>query len=199
MLLITAADLGNAGLGDFAELPSPSSDEDPPPMTGPTPELTALLNRAFTDKAAREVRTSFVSADSSIVVDVGVSERSGTAAASWMTDMRRLYSECASWTMSIGDQEIGVQVVDPAGDRSEPLKVEQSFGDEALMRTMLAGPAGQQGQITTLLVRSGARALELTFRSLAGPPGGPEAPGLPTARAKFIQLAPAKFLALPIG
>ncbi|MFE5621009.1 hypothetical protein ACFQ8S_02950 [Streptomyces virginiae] len=198
-LLVTAADLAGAGLGDFAELESPSSDEDPPPMTGPTPELTALLNRAFNDKAAREVRTSFMNADSTIVVDEGVSERAAGAAATWMTDMRQVYAQCAAWTMSIGDQEITVQLVDPADDPSEPLKVEQKFGDEALMRTMLAGPVGQQAQITTLLVRDGDRALELTFRSLAGEPGGPEAARLATAMSKFLALAPGKFLGLPVG
>ncbi|MEU2390443.1 hypothetical protein [Streptomyces sp. NPDC007369] len=198
-LLVTAADLTSAGLDDFTQLASPSSDEDPPPMTGPTPELTALLNRAFNDKAAREVRTSFMNADSSIVVDEGVSERAAGAAVSWMADMRQVYAECAAWTMSIGDQEITVQVVDPADDPSEPLKVEQRFGDEALMRTMLAGPVGQQGQITTLLVRQGDRALELTFRSLAGEPGSPEAARLATATSKFLDLAPAKFLGLPNG
>ncbi|MFD7974267.1 hypothetical protein [Streptomyces sp. NPDC059071] len=198
-LLVAAADLSEAGLDDFAELESPSSDEDPPPMTGATPELTALLNRAFTDKAAREVRTSFVNADSTIVVDEGVSERAAGAAVTWMADMRQVYAECAAWTMSVGDQEITVQLVDPADDPSEPLKVEQKFGDEALMRTMLAGPAGQQAQITTLLVRDGGRALELTFRSLAAEPESPEAAGLATAMSTFLALAPAKFLGLPLG
>ncbi|MEU0401488.1 hypothetical protein ABZ318_14840 [Streptomyces sp. NPDC006197] len=198
-LLVTTADLADAGLDDFTELASPSSDEDPPPMTGPTPELTALLNRAFSDKAAREVRTSFMNADSSIVVDEGVSERAAGAAVAWMADMRQVYAQCAAWTMNIGDQEITVQVVDPAEDPSEPLKVEQRFGDEALMRTMLAGPVGQQAQITTLLVRDGDRALELTFRSLAGEPGGSEAARLATAMSKFLELAPAKFLGLPLG
>lgn len=197
-LLAGAADLTTAGLDDFTELDSPSSDEDPPPMTAATPELTALLNRAFTDKAAREVRTSFMSADSSIVVDEGASERPGTAIA-WMADMRRVYTECAAWSMSFGDQEITVQVVDPADDPSEPLKVERRFGDEALMRTMLAGPAGEAGQITTLLVRDGDRALELTFRSMAAEPGSPAADRLATVMAKFLDLAPAKFLGLPVG
>ncbi|MFD0380205.1 hypothetical protein [Streptomyces sp. NPDC127112] len=198
-LLVTAADLAGARLDDFTELPSPSSDEDPPPMTAATPELTAVLNRAFGDKAAREVRTSFVNADSTIVVDEGVSERAAGAAVAWMADMRRVYAECAAWTMSIGDQEITVAVVDPAGDPGEPLKVEQRFGDEALMRTMLAGPAGQQARITTLLVRDGDRALELTFRSMAGAPDGPEAARLATAMSKFLDLAPAKFLGRPVG
>ncbi|MCB5168842.1 hypothetical protein LG634_28985 [Streptomyces bambusae] len=196
-LLVTAVDLDAAGLGDFTELASPSSDEDPPPMTARTPELTAVLNRAFGDKAVREVRTSFMNADSSIVVDEGVSERVPGAAAAWMADMRRVYAECTSWTMSIGDEEITVGVVDPADDPSEPLKVEQKFGDEALMRTMLAGVPGQQAQITTLLVRQGDRALELTFRSLAGDPDGPEAARLAAERSKFLELAPAKFLGLP--
>ncbi|MFJ6049625.1 hypothetical protein [Streptomyces sp. NPDC092307] len=198
-LLVTAADLADARLDDFTELASPSSDEDPPPMTGPSPELTALLNKAFSDKAAREVRTSFMNADSSIVVDEGVSERAAGAAVAWMADMRQVYAQCAAWTMSIGDQEITIQVVDPADDPSEPLKVEQRFGDEALMRTMLAGPVGQQAQITTLLVRDGDRALELTFRSLAGEPGGSEAARLATAMSKFLELAPAKFLGLQLG
>ncbi|MGE7386907.1 hypothetical protein ACQKM2_15635 [Streptomyces sp. NPDC004126] len=196
-LLVTAAELPAAGLDDFTELASPSSDEDPPPMTAQTPELTAVLNRAFGDKAAREVRTSFMNADSSIVVDEGVSERVPGAAAAWMADMRRVYTECASWTMSIGDDEITVQVVDPADDPGEPLKVEQRFGDEALMRTMLAGSPGQQARITTLLVRHGDRALELTFRSLAGDPEGPEAARLADGTSKFLDLAPAKFLGLP--
>ncbi|GLX19784.1 hypothetical protein [Streptomyces lavendulae] len=199
-LLVSAADLADAGLGDFTELASPSSDEDPPPMTAQTPELTAVLNRAFGDKAAREVRTSFVNSDSSIVVDEGVSERVAGAAAAWMAGMRRVYAECASWTMSIGDDEITVRVVDPADDPGEPLKVEQRFGnegDEALMRTMLAGSPGQQARITTLLVRQGDRALELTFRSLAGDPDGPEAARLATETSKFLELAPAKFLGLP--
>ncbi|RSS53692.1 hypothetical protein EF912_17515 [Streptomyces sp. WAC07061] len=201
-LLVTAAELPAAGLGDFTELASPSSDEDPPPMTASTPELTAVLNRAFGDKAAREVRTSFMNADSSIVVDEGVSERVPGAAAAWMTDMRRVYAECASWTMSIGDDEITVQVVAPAEDPGEPLKVEQRFGNEgggaeALMRTMLAGSPGQQARITTLLVRDGDRALELTFRSLAGDPDGPEAAGLADGTSKFLDLAPAKFLGWP--
>ncbi|MFJ8017358.1 hypothetical protein [Streptomyces sp. NPDC096339] len=198
-LLVSAADLTGAGLDDFTRLESPSSDEDPPPMTGPTPELTAVLNRAFSDKAAREVRTSFMNADSSIVVDEGVSERVAGAAVTWMADMRRVYTECAAWTMSIGDDEITVALVDPADDPSEPLKVEQRFGDEALMRTMLAGPVGQQARITTLLVRDGDRALELTFRSLAGEPGDPEAARLATAMSKFLELAPAKFLGRPVG
>ncbi|AZM93774.1 hypothetical protein [Streptomyces sp. W1SF4] len=199
-LLVTAAELPAAGLDDFTELASPSSDEDPPPMTAQTPELTAVLNRAFGDKAAREVRTSFMNADSSMVVDEGVSERVPGAAAAWMADMRRVYAECASWTMSIGDDEITVRVVDPADDPSEPLKVEQRFGNggaEALMRTMLAGAPGQQARITTLLVRQGDRALELTFRSLAGDPDGPEAARLADGTARFLDLAPAKFLGLP--
>ncbi|MFJ3876778.1 hypothetical protein ACIPW5_04895 [Streptomyces sp. NPDC090077] len=195
-LLVAAAELPAAGLDDFTELASPSSDEDPPPMTAATPELTAVLNRAFGDKAAREARTSFMNADSSIVVDEGVSERVPGAAAAWMADMRRVYTECASWTMSIGDEEITIQVVDPADDPGEPLKVEQRFGDEALMRTMLAGAPGQQARITTLLVRHGDRALELTFRSLAGDPDGPEAAALATGMSKFLDLAPAKFLGL---
>ncbi|AQT70417.1 hypothetical protein [Streptomyces sp. fd1-xmd] len=196
-LLVAAAELPAAGLGDFTELASPSSDEDPPPMTAQTPELTAVLNRAFGDKAAREVRTSFMNADSSIVVDEGVSERAPGAAVAWMADMRRVYTECASWTIDIGDERIPVEVVDPAGDPAEPLKVEQRFGDEALMRTMLAGAPGQQAQITTLLVRHGDRALELTFRSLAGDPDGSEAARLAAERSKFLELAPSKFLGLP--
>ncbi|MER7000515.1 hypothetical protein [Streptomyces sp. NPDC000410] len=198
-LLVGAADLSSAGLDDFTELASPSSDEDPPPMTGPTPESTALLNRAFNDKPAREVRTSFANADSSIVVDEGVSERAAGAAATWMADMRQVYAQCAAWTISIGDQEISVEVVKPADDPSKPLQVEQRFGDEALMRTMLAGPVGQQAQITTLLVRGGDRVLELTFRSLAAEPGSPEATRLDIAMSKFLELAPAKFLALPVA
>ncbi|MFI8320579.1 hypothetical protein [Streptomyces sp. NPDC085529] len=198
-LLVTAADLTEAGLDDFTELDSPSSDEDPPPMTGPTPELTALLNRAFGAKGDQEVRTSFVNADSTIVVDEGVSERAPGAATAWMADVRRVYAACASWTMSIGGQEIAVRLVDPAEDPSEPLDVEAKFGDEALMRTMLAGPEGQQARITTLLVRDGDRALELTFRSLASEPGSPEAAGRATAMSTFLALAPAKFLGLPVG
>ena len=198
-MLTTAADLAKAGLDDFTELASPSSDEDPPPMTGPTPELTALLNKAFNDKAAREVRTSFMNADSSIVVDQGVSERVDGAAVAWMADMRHVYTECASWTMTFGDQEFTVQVVDPAVDPSQPLRWEQQFGEEALMRTMLAGPVGEQGQITTLLVREGDRALELTFRSLAAEPGSPEAVRLDAAMSKFLALAPTKFLGQPVG
>ncbi|MFD7554478.1 hypothetical protein ACFV9E_08045 [Streptomyces sp. NPDC059835] len=198
-LLLTAPDLTDAGLDDFTELASPSSDEDPPPMTGPTPELTALLNKAFNDKATREVRTSFMNADSSIVVDEGVSERATGAAVAWMADMRQVYAQCAAWTMNIGDQEFTVQVVDPVADPSEPLKVEQRFGDESVMRTMLAGPLGEQARITTLLVRHGDRALELTFRSLASEPGGPEAARLATAMSKFLALAPARFLDLPLG
>ncbi|MFG2334872.1 hypothetical protein ACGFMM_35445 [Streptomyces sp. NPDC048604] len=197
-LLVGAADLPKAGLDDFTELDSPSSDEDPPPMTGPTPEGTALLNRAFNDKPAREVRTSFASTDSSIVVDEGISEREAGAAAVWMAEMREVYALCAAWTISFGDQEIPVQVVDPADDPSKPLQVEQRFGDEALMRTMLAGPVGQQARITTLLVRDGDRALELTFRSLATEPGTPEATRLDLAMSKFLELAPAKFLGLPV-
>lgn len=138
-----------------------------------------------------------MNSDSSIVVDEGVSERIPGAAAAWMADMRRVYTECAAWTMSIGGEEITVQVVDPAGDPGEPLKVEQRFGDEALMRTMLAGSEGQQARITTLLVRHGDRALELTFRSLAGDPDGPEAARLAIETSKFLELAPAKFLGLP--
>ena len=198
-LLTAAADLAAADLDDFTELPSPSSDEDPPPMTGPTPELTELLNRAFTDKPAKEVRTSFMNADSSIVVDEGVSERTAGAAATWMADMRRVYTECAEWSMTFGDQEISIQVVQPADDPSKPLHWEQNFGDEALMRTMLAGPAGEQGQITTLLVRDGDRVLELTFRSMATDPGSPEAARLDIAMSRFLALAPAKFLGLPVG
>lgn len=137
-----------------------------------------------------------MNADSTIVVDEGVSERAEGAAVAWMADMRQVYAQCAAWTMSIGDQEITVEVVDPAADPSEPLTVEQRFGDEALMRTMVAGPAGQQARITTLLVRHGDRALELTFRSLASEPGSPEAARLATAMSKFLELAPAKFLAL---
>ncbi|MFF5011735.1 hypothetical protein [Streptomyces sp. NPDC001165] len=197
-LLVRADDLAPAGLDDFTELASPSSDEDPPPMTGPTPESTALLNRTFTDKAAREVRTSFVNADSSIVIDEGVSERVG-AAVSWMADMRQVYAQCAAWTISIGDQEITVEVVEPADDPNKPLEVERRFGDEALMRTMLAGPVRQQAQITTLLVRDGDRVLELTFRSLAADAGSPETTRLNTAMSKFLELAPAKFLGLPVG
>lgn len=90
-------------------------------------------------------------------------------------------------------------MVDPADDPSEPLKVEQRFGDDALMRTMLAGPVGQQARITTLLVRDGDRALELTFRGLAAEPGGSEAARLITAMSKFLELAPAKFLSLPLS
>lgn len=198
-LLVTASDLAEAGIEDFAELDAPSSDEDPPPMTGPTPELTDLLNRAFAGKGEREVRTSFVNADSTIVVDEGVSERAAGAAEAWMADMRQVYARCAAWTMSIGDQDITVRLVDPADDPSEPLAVEPTFGDEALMRTMLAGPVGQQARITTLLVRDGDRALELTFRSLAAEPGGPEAARLATAMSAFLALAPAKFLGLPLG
>ncbi|MGE7388178.1 hypothetical protein ACQKM2_22175 [Streptomyces sp. NPDC004126] len=198
-LLASTDDLAGAGLDDFTELASPSSDEDPPPMTAQTPELTAVLNRAFGDKAAREVRTSFMNADSSIVVDEGVSERVPGAAAAWMADMRRVYTECASWTMSIGDDEITVQVVDPADGPGEPLKVEQRFGDEALMRTMLAGSPGQQARITTLLVRHGDRALELTFRSLAGDSDSPEAARLAPSVSAFLNLAPAKFLGTHTG
>ncbi|MGV4988457.1 hypothetical protein ACVB8X_35570 [Streptomyces sp. NRAIS4] len=198
-LLVRADDLAPAGLDDFTELASPSSDEDPPPMTGPTPESTALLNRTFTDKAAREVRTSFTNADSSIVVDVGVSERVAGAAVSWMADMRQVYAQCAAWTINISDQEITVEVVEPAADPHKPLEVEGRFGDEALMRTMLAGPVGQQAQITTLLVRDGDRSLELTFRSLAADAGSPETTRLNTAMSKFLELAPAKFLGLPVG
>ncbi|MFB6829900.1 hypothetical protein [Streptomyces hydrogenans] len=197
-LLVGAADLSKAGLDDFIELASPSSDEDPPPMTGPTPEGTALLNRAFNDKPAREVRTSFANTDSSIVVDEGISERAAGAAATWMADMRKVYAQCTAWTISIGDQEIPVEVVKPADDSCQPLQVEQRFGDEALMRTMLAGPVGQQAQITTLLVRGGDRVLELTFRSLTAEPGSPEATRLGSAMSKFLELAPAKFLALPV-
>ncbi|MFE4639278.1 hypothetical protein ACFRJ1_38660 [Streptomyces sp. NPDC056773] len=193
-LLVGAADLSAAGLDDFTELASPSSDEDPPPMTGPSPEGTALLNRAFNDKPATEVRTSFATADSSIVVDEGVSERVAGAAAVWMADMRQVFEECAAWTISIGDDEIAVQVVDPADDPVKPLQVEQRFGDEALMRTMLAGPPEQQARITTLLVRDGDRVLELTFRSLASLPDSPEAARLDAETSKFLELAPAKFL-----
>ncbi|MEU2503551.1 hypothetical protein ABZ621_02455 [Streptomyces sp. NPDC007863] len=57
----------------------------------------------------------------------------------------------------------------------------------------------QQARITTLLVRDGDRALELTFRSLAAEPGGPEAARLATAMSAFLALAPAKFLGLPPG
>ena len=64
---------------------------------------------------------------------------------------------------------------------------------------MLAGPEGQQARITTLLVRDGDRALELTFRSLASEPGSPEAAGPATAMSTFLALAPAKFLGLPVG
>ncbi|MGY0466472.1 hypothetical protein ACW14Y_40330 [Kitasatospora sp. cg17-2] len=198
-LLVAAVDLAPAGLDDFAEMASASSDEDPPPMTGPTAELTAVLNRAFGDKAAREVRTSFVNADSTIVVDVGVSERVAGAAASWMADMRRVYAECPAWTMSIEGQEFTVQVVDPTEDACRPLEAEQRFGDEALMRTMLAGPVGQQARITTLLVRDGDRALELTFRSLATESDDPAAALLGTAVPRFLELAPARFLGLPVG
>ncbi|WP_435972232.1 hypothetical protein [Streptomyces sp. Qhu_M48] len=198
-LLVTAEDLSVAGLDEFTELESPSSDEDPPPMTGPTQELTTLLNRAFQDKAAREVRTSFMNADSTIVVDEGVSERAAGAALAWMADMRAVYTHCSAWTMSVGGEEITVGLLDPADDPSEPLKVERKFGDEALMRTMLAGAAGQQARITTLLVRDGDRALELTFRSLAGDPDGPEEARLATVMSKFLALAPARFLGLPVG
>ncbi|MFD4153738.1 hypothetical protein ACFWR4_13465 [Streptomyces hydrogenans] len=194
-LLVGATDLSDSGLDDFGELASPSSDEDPPPMIGPTPEGTALLNQAFNDKPAREVRTSFANADSSIVVDEGISERVAGAAATWMADMRQVYARCTAWTITIGDQEIPVEVMGPADDPSRPLQVEQRFGDQALMRTMLAGPVGQQAQITTLLVRQGDRALELTFRGSAADPGSPEATRLGSAMAKFLELAPAKFLA----
>ncbi|MFF2196738.1 hypothetical protein [Streptomyces sp. NPDC058157] len=190
-LLVTTADLTDAGLDDFIELQAPSSDEDPPPMTAATPELTDLLNRAFGDRAAREVRTSFMNADSTIVVDQGVSERPAGAAATWMADIRRVYAQCAAWTMSIGGQDINVRVVDPAADP------ERGSGDEALLRTMLAGPPGRQVRITTLLVRDGDRALELTFRTLATAPDTPEATRLATATTKFLALAPAKFLGLP--
>ncbi|MER7950634.1 hypothetical protein ABTY59_24915 [Streptomyces sp. NPDC096079] len=196
-LLVRGGDLEKAGLEDFSEMSAPSSDEDPPPMTGPTPESTALLNRAFTDKPAREVRTSFVNADSSIVVDEGVSEREAGTAAAWMADMRQVYAECAAWTISLGDQEIPVQVTEPADDPSKPLDLEQQFGDEALMRTMIAGTVGEQARITTLLVRDGGRVLELTFRSLAAEPGSPEAAPLAVAMARFLELAPARFLAGP--
>ncbi|MGW2398155.1 hypothetical protein ACWCYY_16565 [Kitasatospora sp. NPDC001664] len=195
-LLAAAADLAPAGLGDFTEMAAASSDEDPPPMTGPTPELTAVLNRAFGDKAAREVRTSFVNADASVVVDVGVSERVAGAAVSWMADMRRVYTECTGWTMSFGDQEFAVRLVAPEADPCEPLSVEQRFGDEALMRTMLAGDA-PQARITTLLVRDGDRALELTFRSLVTETGDPTEALLGTAVERFLALAPAKFLGSP--
>ncbi|MEU6767806.1 hypothetical protein ABZ916_35525 [Streptomyces sp. NPDC046853] len=191
-------DLAPAGLEDFTEMSSPSSDEDPPPMTGPTPESTALLNRTFTDKPPREVRTSFVTADASIVVDEGVSERTAGAAVTWMADMRQVYAQCPAWTVSAGDQEIPLQVVDPADDPSKPLEVEQRFGDEALMRTMLAGSPGQQARITTLLVRQGDRVLELTFRSLVTEPGSAAETQLHTAMGKFLALAPAKFLGLPV-
>ncbi|MFF2194121.1 hypothetical protein [Streptomyces sp. NPDC058157] len=67
------------------------------------------------------------------------------------------------------------------------------------MRTMPAGPPGGQARITTLLVRDGDRALELTFRSLATAPDGPEAASLATATSRFLDLAPAKFLGLPLG
>ncbi|MCP3758283.1 hypothetical protein [Streptomyces sp. TBY4] len=193
-LLVGAADLSGAGLDDFTELASPSSDEDPPPMTGPSPEGTALLNRAFNDKPAHEVRTSFATEDAAIIVDEGVSERVAGAAAGWMADMRQVFEECAAWTISIGEDEIAVQVVDPADDPVKPLQVEQRFGDEALMRTMLAGPPEQQARITTLLVRDGDRVLELTFRSLAAPPDSPEAARLDAGTSKFLELAPAKFL-----
>ncbi|MEV8320149.1 hypothetical protein AB0Q95_38970 [Streptomyces sp. NPDC059900] len=198
-LLIGAADLARAGLEDFTELASPSSDEDPPPMTGPTAESTALLNRTFTDKPPREVRTSFATADSSILVDEGVSERTAGAAAAWMADMRQVYAQCPAWTVSAGDQEIPLQVVDPADDPSKPLEVEQRFGDEALMRTMLAGSPGQQARIATLLVRDGDRVLELTFRSLETEPGSTAATQLHTAMGKFLDLAPAKFLGRPVN
>ncbi|MGW6054257.1 hypothetical protein [Streptomyces sp. NPDC055189] len=197
-LLTGAADLARAGLDDFTELASPSSDEDPPPMTGPTPESTELLNRTFTDKPPREIRTSFTTADSSIVVDEGISERAAGAAAAWMADMRAVYAQCTAWTVSVGDQDFPVEVVDPAGDPSKPLDVERRFGDEALMRTMLAGPPGQQAQIATLLVRDGERVLELTFRSVVSEPGSPETARLRGAMSKFLDLAPAKFLDLPV-
>lgn len=135
-----------------------------------------------------------MNADSSIVVDEGVSERIPGAAERWMADMRRVYAECADWTMDLGGEQFTVRVLDPADDPAEPLKVEERFGDGALMRTMLAGAAGQQARITTLLLRDGDRALELTFRSLAGEPGEPEAAGLAAARAAFLDLAPARFL-----
>lgn len=137
-LLVTAVDLAPAGLDGFGEPPSPSSDEDPPPMTAATPELTALLNRAFNDKAAREVRTSFMDADGSVLVDEGVSERAPGAAVTWMSDMRRVYTECAAWTM-------------------------------------------------------------LTFRSVEGDPAGPGAARLAAATSRFLALAPARFLGLPVG
>ncbi|MEU6121640.1 hypothetical protein, partial [Streptomyces sp. NPDC047123] len=120
-LLLRSVDLDQAGLGHFAELAAPSSDEDPPPMTGPTPETTALLNRTFTDKPPREVRTSFATADSSVVVDEGISERAAGAAAAWMADMRQVYARCAAWTVRVGDQEFPVRVVNPADDPSGPL------------------------------------------------------------------------------
>ncbi|MFF3641335.1 hypothetical protein [Streptomyces sp. NPDC002564] len=192
-LLLRSVDLDQAGLGHFAELAAPSSDEDPPPMTGPTPETTALLNRTFTDKPPREVRTSFATADSSVVVDEGISERAAGAATAWMADMRQVYARCAAWTVRVGDQEFPVRVVNPADDPSGPLDVERRFGDEALMRTMLAGPAGQQARIATLLVRDGDRVLELTFRSLVPEPGSPEESRLHAAMAAFLDLAPAKF------
>ncbi|WP_125602382.1 hypothetical protein [Streptomyces sp. WAC07061] len=90
--------------------------------------------------------------------------------------------------------------MDPAVDPAELLKAERRFGDEALMRPlqMLAGPAGQQARITTLLVRDGDRALELTCRSVTGGPASPEAARLAAATSKFLALAPAKFLGLPV-
>ncbi|MFI6499451.1 hypothetical protein [Nonomuraea typhae] len=193
-LLLAAADLTGAGLDDFTQMTAPSSDEDPPPMTGPTPESTALLNKTFTDKAAKEVRTSFVNSDSTIVIDEGASERVPGAAAAWMADMRQIYAQCDSWTIDIGGEEIVIQVVDPADDPIEPLRIEQKFADGALMRTMLAGPDGQLGQISTLLVRDGDRVLELTFRSGTVAPGSPEAARLRAVMTAFLELAPAKFL-----
>ncbi len=73
------------------------------------------------------------------------------------------------------------------------------FGDEALTRTVLAGPVGQQARITTLLVRDGDRAPELTFRSLATEPEDPSAARLGASVTKFLDLARAKFLGLPVG
>ncbi|MEU6120467.1 hypothetical protein, partial [Streptomyces sp. NPDC047123] len=100
---------------------------------------------------------------------------------------------CAGWTVGVCDLVFAVRVVNPADDPRGPLDVARRFGDEALMRTMLAGPAGQQAQIATLLVRDGDRVLELTFRSLVPEPGSPEESRLHAAMAAFVDLAPAKF------
>ncbi|GAA3005179.1 hypothetical protein GCM10020229_16320 [Kitasatospora albolonga] len=54
-----------------------------------------------------------------------------------------------------------------------------------------------QARITTLLVRDGDRALELTFRSLVTETGDPTEALLGTAVQRFLALAPAKFLGSP--